>query len=154
MSDSPLVAQVVKNLPAMQKTLVPPPGQEDPLEEGHGNHLQRSCLENPTDRGAWWPAVHGVTESRTRLKQLSISHLKIQMRLNKLWYIYTIRDCVAIKIMLKQRTHGHRDVHKMLDEIRRYETLAGESVHRNSLKATSSCFLGSRIIMILFHRIF
>ena len=30
---------------------------------GHGNPLQYSCLENPMDRGAWWAAVHGVTES-------------------------------------------------------------------------------------------
>ena len=41
--------------------------------EGHGNPLQCSCLENPVDRGAWWAAVHGVTRSRTRLKQLSSS---------------------------------------------------------------------------------
>ena len=40
--------------------------------DGNGNPLQYSCLENPTDRGAWWAAVHGVTQSRTRLKQLSI----------------------------------------------------------------------------------
>ena len=38
MSDSPLVAQVVKNLPAMQKTLVPSLGQEDPLEKGMTTH--------------------------------------------------------------------------------------------------------------------
>ena len=35
--------------------------------EGHGNPLQYSCLENPTDRGAWRAAVHGVTKSWTRL---------------------------------------------------------------------------------------
>ena len=39
--------------------------------EGHGNPLQYSCLENPVDRGAWWRALHGVTQSRTRLKRLS-----------------------------------------------------------------------------------
>ena len=39
--------------------------------EGNGNPLQCSCLENPWDRGAWWAAVYGVTQSRTRLKQLS-----------------------------------------------------------------------------------
>ena len=33
--------------------------------EGNGNPLQSSCLENPGDRGAWWAAVHGVTESWT-----------------------------------------------------------------------------------------
>ena len=32
-----------------------------------GNPLQDSCLENSMDRGAWWAAIHGVTESRTRL---------------------------------------------------------------------------------------
>ena len=32
---------------------------------GHGNPLQYSCLENPTDKGAWWATVHGVTESQT-----------------------------------------------------------------------------------------
>ena len=36
--------------------------------EGNGNPLQRSCLENPRERGAWWAAVYGVTQSRTRLK--------------------------------------------------------------------------------------
>ena len=33
----------------------------------HGNPLQSSCLENPTDRGAWWAIVHGVTQSQARL---------------------------------------------------------------------------------------
>ena len=41
--------------------------------EGNGNPLQCSCLENPRDRGAWWAAVYGVAESRTRLTQLSSS---------------------------------------------------------------------------------
>ena len=33
------------------------PGSEDPLEEGTGNPLQYSCLENPMDRGVWRVAV-------------------------------------------------------------------------------------------------
>ena len=33
--------------------------------EGNGNPLQYSCLENSTDRGAWWATVHGVTKSWT-----------------------------------------------------------------------------------------
>ena len=41
--------------------------------EGNGNPLQRSCLENPRDGGAWWAAVYGVAQSRTRLKRLSSS---------------------------------------------------------------------------------
>ena len=32
---------------------------------GHGNPLQYSCLENPMSRGAWWAAVHWVTQSWT-----------------------------------------------------------------------------------------
>ena len=37
-------------------------------EGGHGNPLQYSCLENPTERGAWQATVHRVAQSRTRLK--------------------------------------------------------------------------------------
>ena len=40
------------------------------FREGNGTPLQYSCLENPMDGGAWWAAVHGVAQSRTRLKQL------------------------------------------------------------------------------------
>ena len=49
------------------------------IGEGHGNPLQCSCLENPRDGGAWWAAVYGVAQSRTRLKWLSSTktHVKI-----------------------------------------------------------------------------
>ena len=43
------------------------------IGEGNGNPLQCSCLENPRDGGAWWAAVYGVTQSRTRLNRLSSS---------------------------------------------------------------------------------
>ena len=43
------------------------------IEEGNGNPLQCSCLENSRDGGAWWAAVYGVAQSRTRLKRLSRS---------------------------------------------------------------------------------
>ena len=43
------------------------------IGEGNGNPLQCSCLENPRDGGAWWAAIYGVTQSRTRLKRLSSS---------------------------------------------------------------------------------
>ena len=43
------------------------------MGEGNGNPLQCSCLENPRDGGAWWAAVYGVAQSRTRLKRLSSS---------------------------------------------------------------------------------
>ena len=41
--------------------------------EGNGNSLQCSCLENPRDGGTWWAGIYGVTQSQTRLKQLSSS---------------------------------------------------------------------------------
>ena len=41
--------------------------------EGNGNPLQCSCMENPRDGGAWWSAISGVSQSRTRLKRLSSS---------------------------------------------------------------------------------
>ena len=43
------------------------------IGEGNGNPLQHSCLENPRDGGAWWAAVYGVAQGRTRLKRLSSS---------------------------------------------------------------------------------
>ena len=43
------------------------------IGEGNGSPLQCSCLEHPRDGGAWWAAVYGVTQSRTRLKWLSSS---------------------------------------------------------------------------------
>ena len=41
--------------------------------EGNGNPLECSCLENPRDGGAWWTAIYGAAQSRTRLKQLNNS---------------------------------------------------------------------------------
>jgi len=43
------------------------------IGEGNSNPLQCSCLENPRDGGAWWAAIYGVAQSRTRLKRLSSS---------------------------------------------------------------------------------
>ena len=119
-----LIAQLVKNLPAVQETWVQFLGWEDPPEkemathsstlawkipwteepgglqsmgllesdmterlhchfslscfgEGNGNPLQCSCLENPRDGGAWWAAISGVAQSRTRLKRLSSSSSRV-----------------------------------------------------------------------------
>ena len=43
------------------------------IEEGNGNPLHCSCLENSRDGGAWWASVYGIAQSRTRLKRLSSS---------------------------------------------------------------------------------
>ena len=43
------------------------------IREGNGTPLQYSWLANPTDRGAWWAAVHGVTRSRTGLSDFTFT---------------------------------------------------------------------------------
>ena len=69
--DVPWQCPQVKNLPAIQETQemqVQSLGWEDLPEEGNGNPLQYSCLENPMDRGGWRATVHGVTKSQTLLE--------------------------------------------------------------------------------------
>ena len=51
--------------------------------EGDGNPLQCSCLDNPRDGGAWWAAVSGVAQNRTRLKRLSSGSCIIKYMLDK-----------------------------------------------------------------------
>ena len=60
-----LVAQMVKNLPAMQDTWVRPLGQKYPLKKEVIIHSQYSCLQNSKDRKVWWATVHGITKSQT-----------------------------------------------------------------------------------------
>ena len=43
------------------------------LGEGNGTSLQYPCLENPTDGGAWWAAVHGVGKSWARLRDFILT---------------------------------------------------------------------------------
>ena len=54
--------------------------------EGNGNSLQYSCLENTTDKEAWWAAVHRVTQSQTRLMRLSMQAYIGQGNGNQLQY--------------------------------------------------------------------
>ena len=70
-SKASLVAQMLKNVPAMWETWVRSLGWEDPQEEGMAIHPSNLAWRIPMDRGAWWATVHGVAKSQTRLKQLS-----------------------------------------------------------------------------------
>ena len=63
-----LVAQMVKNPPAMQKTWILSLGWEDPLEEGMATHSSILARRIPMDRGAWWAIVQGVAKSWTWLR--------------------------------------------------------------------------------------
>ena len=71
------------------------------IGEGNGTPLQYSCLENPRDRGAWWAAVYGVTQSQTRLKRLSSSsgswgiiYIWESISFFKNWSIIALQCCV------------------------------------------------------------
>ena len=64
------------------------------IGKGNENPLQCSFLENPRDRGAWWAAVHGVAQSRIRLKQLSSSSIRMNLK-----------DIMLSKISQAQKTN-------------------------------------------------
>ena len=68
------------------------------IGEGNGNPLQSSCLENPRDGGAWWAAVYGVAQSRTRLKRLSSSSILISFLNHLEWYFNFSVHMVITKI--------------------------------------------------------
>ena len=72
---------MVKNLPANAGDVRDTgsiPGSGRSPGGGHSKPLQYYCLETPVDRGAWQGTVLRVTKSRTRLKQISTAHSKIQ----------------------------------------------------------------------------
>ena len=66
-----LVAQIVKNLPAVQETWILSMGWEDLLEEGMATHSSILAWRIPMDRGAWRATVHVVTKSQTWTERLS-----------------------------------------------------------------------------------
>ena len=73
------------------------------IGEGNGNPLQCSYLENPKDRGAWWAAVYGVAQSRTRLKWLSSSSSAWLKRIHLYSHI-----CSAFNLLFYSREKKYR----------------------------------------------
>ena len=69
------------------------------IGEGNCNPLQCSCLENPRDGGAWWPAVYGVAQSRTQLKQLSSSMPIIYLHIHNPYYTISERIYKTLTIL-------------------------------------------------------
>ena len=67
-----LVAQMVRNPPAMQGIWVQCMDWEDPLEKGMTTH---SSIKASMDRGAWQPTVHGVAKSQTPLNDFNFTYL-------------------------------------------------------------------------------
>ena len=56
-----------------------------------GARLQCSCLENPRDGGAWWAALYGVAQSRTRLKRLSSSSSSRCFSSSEVSFLFLVR---------------------------------------------------------------
>ena len=63
-----LVAQLVKNPPAVWETWVQSLGWEDHVEEAMATHSNILAWRLPMDRGAWWATVHRVAKSWTQLR--------------------------------------------------------------------------------------
>ena len=81
------------------------------IGEGNGNPLQCSCLENPRDGGAWWAAIYGVAQSRTRLKRLSSSssskqHYQPARSNGHLLLLYSIKGEWAHGTLISQCTQN------------------------------------------------
>ena len=71
------------------------------IGEGNGNPLQCSCLENPRDGGAWWAAISGIAQSRTRLKWLSSSSSSHWYRITVFsWFIMIISIYISKLFLL------------------------------------------------------
>ena len=62
------------------------------IVEGNGNPLQCSCLANPRDGEAWWAAIYGVAQSRTRLKRLSSSSSSF---IQSLWMYFPLKNVIS-----------------------------------------------------------
>ena len=69
------------------------PGLRRSPGEGNGNPLQHSCLENPTDGGAWWATPHGVAKSRTWLSDFTFTFTLCSPSEQPHWWINTIHLC-------------------------------------------------------------
>ena len=101
-----LVAQTVKNLPAMRETGVQSLGLEDPLEEGMATHSSILAWRIPMDRGPWWATVHEVAKESDTTEQLSTQpgqkcRAKIpSLRSLQLWNSLSLWNCIFKKICL------------------------------------------------------
>ena len=67
------------------------------FREGNGTPVQYSCLENPTDGGAWWAAVHGVSKSQTRLCDFHYYHHSFLNTWQKVYFVHRHFHIVIIE---------------------------------------------------------
>ena len=75
--------------------------------EGNGTPLQYSCLENPRDGGAWWAAVYGVAQSRTRLSDLAAAAAGVNFIINTVlpcYCLYRKIEMLSEQLVLFEKT--------------------------------------------------
>ena len=108
------VTLLVKNLHAdARMAWVQSLSWEDPLEEGTGNPLQYSCLENPTDREGRQATVHRVAQSQTQLKQLSMHACTT---FSQIWYLFSP---FSNKKIFKQRENMKKETKDTQSQLRK-----------------------------------
>ena len=85
--------------------------------EGNGTPLQCSCLENPRGGGAWWAAVYGVTQSRTRLKRLSSSSTVVLQFCIRFFFCIKVNQPYLYTYPLSLGFPSHLGHHRVLSRL-------------------------------------
>ena len=98
---------MVKNLPANAGDLSWNFGSGRSPGGGNGNPLQYSCLENPTDRGAWWATVHGFTEESDTTWQLNSNEQSEDNHKKLSQSAVRINEAVYVKVLRKAPGHNY-----------------------------------------------
>ena len=106
------------------------------LSVAHTHPLQCSCLGSPRDGGAWWAAIYGVAQSRTRLKRLSSSSSSST---------YSQTTCGAFSIMYSLKYVGHITIYYCWHISESLRVSFRDWQHQNHLRTCQRCSLSNTI---------
>ena len=93
------------------------PGLGRSPEEGNGNPLQYSCLENPMDGGAWWATVHWVTKSGTQLSYFTFTFFILILKMEEKSNNFGILCLIMSRKVKTQLTHTHRNFVQSMEKV-------------------------------------
>ena len=124
---------VVKNPPANAGDAGFIPGLWRSPREGNGNPLWYSCLENPTDRGAWWASVHGATKSQTWLSDwaCTCTHTPTTSPIHKIKIIQfssVAQSCPTLCDAMNRSTPGLPVHHKLPESTQTHVHRVGDAL--------------------------
>ena len=91
-----LVAQTVKNSPAVEETCVRSLAWEDPLEEGMATHSSMLAWRIPMVRGAWQATVHGVSKSWAQLSDWVHTHTQMHTHGLIIWMFQIVLSISSV----------------------------------------------------------